>query len=252
MNSVGSKGDSYDNALAETIIGLYKTELVRRRGPWKGLDDVDTRRSSGWTGSTTGVSSSRSGASRPQSSRPPTGARRAPRNVRHSETRASGKPGAVQARSSTPWCVSVRECPCGGSVLPGEPLPRRLLRYLKRLADLSPCAALPRSVLDCLADQLVDGARSTTCNPEILKRLLPPRSDQSKTTLRRLRMERDRFRPNEMASIGLTEGHDPGAGDDDGLCEERTGHVAFRLGHDLSDRDGQVEFATNPLVRAGA
>lgn len=41
VNSVGSKGDSYDNALAESIIGLYKTELIRRRGPWKGLDDVE-------------------------------------------------------------------------------------------------------------------------------------------------------------------------------------------------------------------
>ena len=33
--SVGSVGDSYDNALAETIIGLYKTEVIRRRGPWR-------------------------------------------------------------------------------------------------------------------------------------------------------------------------------------------------------------------------
>ena len=33
--SVGSKGDSYDNALAETINGLYKTELIHRRAPWK-------------------------------------------------------------------------------------------------------------------------------------------------------------------------------------------------------------------------
>ncbi len=33
--SVGSKGDSFDNALAETINGLYKTELIHRRGPWK-------------------------------------------------------------------------------------------------------------------------------------------------------------------------------------------------------------------------
>jgi putative transposase len=41
VTSVGSRGDSYDNALAETIIGLYKTELVRRRGPWKGIDDVE-------------------------------------------------------------------------------------------------------------------------------------------------------------------------------------------------------------------
>jgi transposase InsO family protein len=39
--SVGSRGDSFDNALAETIIGLYKTELIRRRGPWKGIDQVE-------------------------------------------------------------------------------------------------------------------------------------------------------------------------------------------------------------------
>ena len=39
--SVGSRGDSYDNALAETIIGLYKTEVIRRRGPWKSIDDVE-------------------------------------------------------------------------------------------------------------------------------------------------------------------------------------------------------------------
>ena len=41
VTSVGSRGDSYDNALAETIIGLYKTELIRRRGPWRGIDDVE-------------------------------------------------------------------------------------------------------------------------------------------------------------------------------------------------------------------
>src|SRR6266542_2533329 len=34
VGSVGSKGDSYDNALAETVNGLYKTELIRRRGQW--------------------------------------------------------------------------------------------------------------------------------------------------------------------------------------------------------------------------
>jgi len=39
--SVGSVGDSYDNALAETIIGLFKTEVIRRRGPWKGVEDVE-------------------------------------------------------------------------------------------------------------------------------------------------------------------------------------------------------------------
>jgi transposase InsO family protein len=39
--SVGSKGDSYDNALAETIIGLYKAELIRPNGPWRGLEEVE-------------------------------------------------------------------------------------------------------------------------------------------------------------------------------------------------------------------
>jgi transposase InsO family protein len=39
--SVGSIGDSYDNALAETIIGLYKTELIHRRGPWRHIDAVE-------------------------------------------------------------------------------------------------------------------------------------------------------------------------------------------------------------------
>jgi putative transposase len=39
--SVGSDGDSYDNALAETINGLYKTEVIHRRGPWRSLEDVE-------------------------------------------------------------------------------------------------------------------------------------------------------------------------------------------------------------------
>ena len=39
--SVGSVGDSYDNALAESVIGLYKTEVIRRRGPWRHLEAVE-------------------------------------------------------------------------------------------------------------------------------------------------------------------------------------------------------------------
>ena len=39
--SVGSKGDSYDNALAETINGLYKAELIHRRAPWKTRESVE-------------------------------------------------------------------------------------------------------------------------------------------------------------------------------------------------------------------
>jgi transposase InsO family protein len=40
-SSVGSRGDSFDNALAETVIGLYKTEVIYHLGPWKGLEDVE-------------------------------------------------------------------------------------------------------------------------------------------------------------------------------------------------------------------
>jgi len=40
-SSVGSRGDAYDNALAETINGLYKAEVIYHLGPWKGLEDVE-------------------------------------------------------------------------------------------------------------------------------------------------------------------------------------------------------------------
>src|SRR6185436_6832241 len=40
-SSVGSVGDSYDNALAETIIGLYKTEVIHREGPWRHAEQVE-------------------------------------------------------------------------------------------------------------------------------------------------------------------------------------------------------------------
>ena len=39
--SVGTTGDSYDNAMAETIIGLFKTEVIHARGPWRSLDAVE-------------------------------------------------------------------------------------------------------------------------------------------------------------------------------------------------------------------
>jgi putative transposase len=41
VTSVGSKGDSFDNALAETVNGLYKTELIRAQGPWRTVDQVE-------------------------------------------------------------------------------------------------------------------------------------------------------------------------------------------------------------------
>jgi len=39
--SVGSRGDAYDNAMAESVIGLFKTEVIRHAGPWKGIDEVE-------------------------------------------------------------------------------------------------------------------------------------------------------------------------------------------------------------------
>jgi putative transposase len=39
--STGAVGSSYDNALAESVIGLYKTELIKARRPWRGFDDVE-------------------------------------------------------------------------------------------------------------------------------------------------------------------------------------------------------------------
>ena len=41
QNSVGSTGESYDNALAESIIGLFKTESLRKPGPWKSIDSLE-------------------------------------------------------------------------------------------------------------------------------------------------------------------------------------------------------------------
>jgi putative transposase len=41
VNSVGSRGDSYDNAMAESFNGLYKTELIFHEGPWSGVEEVE-------------------------------------------------------------------------------------------------------------------------------------------------------------------------------------------------------------------
>ena len=41
QSTVGSLGDSYDNSLADTINGLYKTELIHKRGPWRTADEME-------------------------------------------------------------------------------------------------------------------------------------------------------------------------------------------------------------------
>jgi putative transposase len=94
VTSVGSRGDWFDNALAETIIGLYKTELIRRR-PWKGLDGVEYATLEWVDWFNTGGSWSRSAMSRRRRLRPPTIEGRLPATLLDSRTQASTEPGAI-------------------------------------------------------------------------------------------------------------------------------------------------------------
>jgi putative transposase len=92
--SVGSRGDSYDNALAETIIGLYKTELIRRRGPGRASTTSSTPRWSGSTSSTTAACWSPSATSHQRSVRLPTiQGRRAHSHYRTQATEPPMNPG---------------------------------------------------------------------------------------------------------------------------------------------------------------
>ena len=95
-SSVGSVGDSYDNALAETINGLYKAEVIHRRGPWR-----SSRPWNGWTGSTTEGSWSLSATyRRPKPSNATTPCWNNPPWRHNLNQMASGKPGAVQIGDS--------------------------------------------------------------------------------------------------------------------------------------------------------
>ena len=72
--SVGSVGDSYDNALAESMIGLYKTEVIAHQGPWRDLAQVETATATwaGWFNQRRGCSGRSAGSHRPNTSRPTT------------------------------------------------------------------------------------------------------------------------------------------------------------------------------------
>ena len=66
---VGSRGDAYDDALAESVIALFTTEVIRHAGPWAARMTSSMRRWNGWRGSTRAVCSNRSGAFRQRSMR---------------------------------------------------------------------------------------------------------------------------------------------------------------------------------------
>jgi hypothetical protein len=70
--SVGSVGDSFDNALAETINGLYKTEVIKHRGPWRTVEQVEYATAEWVDWSTTDGSTSTAETSRQQNWRTPT------------------------------------------------------------------------------------------------------------------------------------------------------------------------------------
>ncbi|MET4121971.1 hypothetical protein ABIB85_008428, partial [Bradyrhizobium sp. JR1.5] len=94
--SVGSVGDSYDNALVETINGLYKAEVIHRRGPWRSFEAVEFATLEWWTGSTTDGSWSPSATSRQPKPSNATTPCWNNRPWRHNLNQiASGKPGAV-------------------------------------------------------------------------------------------------------------------------------------------------------------
>src|SRR3954470_14547646 len=63
--SVGSVGDAYDNALAESVIGLFKTEVIKPRAPWRTVEQVEMPPWSTSTGSTTAACSRPAATSRP-------------------------------------------------------------------------------------------------------------------------------------------------------------------------------------------
>ena len=94
--SVGSVGDSYDNALAESMIGLYKTEVIAHQGPWRDLAQVETATATWAAGSTSSGCSGRSaGGRRPNTSRPTTPAnwaRPPPHRAARHPARAPGRP----------------------------------------------------------------------------------------------------------------------------------------------------------------
>ena len=99
VTSVGSRGDSYDNALAETIIGCTRPSSSAGAGRGRASTTSSTPPSSGWTGSTIGGCSSRSATSPRWSSRPPTTERRRMRvTLQDSKNRASGKPRVQPAK----------------------------------------------------------------------------------------------------------------------------------------------------------
>jgi hypothetical protein len=110
--SVGSKSDSFDNAMAASFNGLYKWELIYPTGPWRGLDDPSSPPSPTSTGSTTAASTARSNPALATPPRPPS---KPPPTVRPSPPTRPGlnSPSFYQTQgaSGDAWSVGgLRDC----------------------------------------------------------------------------------------------------------------------------------------------
>ena len=114
--SVGSVGDSYDNALAETINGLFKAEVIYRRGPWRSFEAVEFATLEWVIGSTPAACSNRSATCLPP--RPRRATLLTPRCKPwppDPNQPASGKPGAVQTVLPSGDCASHEFASCVSS-----------------------------------------------------------------------------------------------------------------------------------------
>jgi hypothetical protein len=95
--SVGSRGDSYDNALAEAVNGLYKAELIGRHGPWRTVEQVELATLAWVQCGTNTACTARSATSHPQNTKPSTTvSTNSPRRSRN-----PNRPGLHQSQDSS-------------------------------------------------------------------------------------------------------------------------------------------------------
>ena len=172
VTSVGSRGDSFDNALAETIIGLYKTELVRRRGPWRGIDQVEyaTLEWVDWFNHRRLLEPI--GHVPPAEFEAAFHRRRTPATLPDSSNRASNEPGAVQPDvGDADWLAELLEHGLlRGSFVPPPAIRelRDLTRYRKRLiqAHTAECQRIQKTLEDA-------GIKLDSVASDVLGRLGP-------------------------------------------------------------------------------
>jgi len=155
---IGTVGDSFDNALAETVVGLYKTDCVKIDGPFRTADELELATlSSGRTGSTRTGCTHRSATSRRSRRRMGTTVRTTPGTSRRWENSPFTKPGRFTALPTSPKTNSTRSSKRSiigpGKSSGGRPRPRSFRNYAR---DDSPGVA-PRTKNRVLTHSRVGG-----------------------------------------------------------------------------------------------